>query len=70
MFLWCCWYETENWCCYVIASTHDRAKSLFHEYWREGENTDVRLFKVKEAPGMEEGVYDATWPGLEALGVR
>ena len=54
----------------MIALTHDRAKSLFHEYWREGENTDVRLFKVKEAPGMEEGVYDATWPGLEALGVR
>lgn len=70
MFLWCCWYDTENWCCYVIAPTHGRAKSLFHEYWREGEYADVRCFKVKKADGMEEGVYDATWPGLEALGVR
>ncbi len=70
MFLWCCWYDTDEWCCYVIAPTRGRAKSLFHEYWREGEYTDVRCYKVKEAPEMEQGVYDTTCPELEALGVR
>ena len=70
VFLWCCWYVNDEWCCYVISPTRGRAKSLFQDYWREGEYTDVRCYKVKEAPGMEQGVYDTTCPELEALGVR
>ena len=70
MFLWCCWYDNEEWCCYVIAPSRGRAKSLFQDYWCEGEYTDVRCCKVKEAPGMKQGVYDTTCLELEALGVR
>lgn len=70
MFLWLCWYANDEWCCYVIAPTRGKAKSLFHNYWYEGWYTDVRCCKVKEAPGMEQGIYDMDCPELEALGVR
>lgn len=70
MFLWQCWYANDEWCCYVIAPSRGRAKSLFQDYWREGEYTDVRCYKVKEASGMEPGVYDINCPELEGLGVR
>ena len=70
VFLWCCWYANDEWCCYVIAPSRGRAKSLFQDYWRDGEYTDVRCCKVKEAPGMDQGIYDMDCPELEALGVR
>lgn len=70
MFLWLCWYANDEWCCYVIAPTRGKAKWLFQNYWREGFYTDVRCRKVKEAPGMDQGIYDMDCPELEALGVR
>lgn len=70
MFLWLCWYTNDEWCCYVIAPTRGKAKSLFHNYWDEGWYTDVRCCKVKEAHEARQGVYDMDCPELEALGVR
>ena len=70
MYLWQCWYANDEWGCYVIAPTRGRAKSLFQDYWDEGWYTDVRCRKVKEAPGMDQGIYDMDCPELEALGVR
>lgn len=70
MFLWCCWYANEEWCCYAIASSRGRAKSLFQEYWKDGEYTDVRCCKVKDASRMKQGVYDMNCTELDALGVR
>lgn len=42
MYLWRLWYAGADWCCYVIAKSRSRAKSLFHNYWREGDFIDVR----------------------------
>ena len=70
MFLWLCWYVNTEWCCYVIAPTRGRAKSLFHDYWREGDFVDVRGYKVKEAPDAPQGVYDMDCQELKNLGVR
>ncbi len=70
MYLWTVYYKNEDWCCYVIAPTRGRAKFLFQDYWREGEYTDIRLNKVKEANGYREGVYDMDCDVLRELGVR
>lgn len=70
MFLWLVRYEGDEWCCFVIAQSRGRAKALFQDYWREGEYTEVRCRKVKDATGSEEGVYDVDCPVLEELGVR
>lgn len=70
MYLWTVYYKNEDWCCYVIAPTRGRAKFLFQDYWREGEFTDIRLNKVKEANGYREGVYDMDCDVLRELGVR
>lgn len=70
MYLWTVYYKNEDWCCYVIAPTRGRAKYLFQDYWREGEYTDIRLNKVKEANGYSEGVYDMDCDVLRELGVR
>lgn len=70
MFIWNVWYAGDEWCCFVVAHSRGRAKALFQDYWREGEYTEVRCRKVKEAPGAEEGVYDVDCPALEELGVR
>lgn len=70
LYLWTVYYKNEDWCCYVIASTRGRAKYLFQYYWRNGEYTDIRLNKVKEANGYREGVYDMDCDVLRDLGVR
>lgn len=70
VFLWIVRYAGDEWCCFVVARSRGRAKALFHDYWREGEYTEVRCRKEKAAPETEEGVYDVDCPALEALGVR
>lgn len=70
VYLWTVYYKNEDWCCYVIAPTRGRAKYLFQDYWKEGEFTDIRLNKIKEANGYREGVYDMDCDVLRELGVR
>lgn len=70
MVLWCCWYDTVDWCCYVVAPTRGKAKGLFQNYWNEGDYTDVRCIKVKEAANARKGVYDMDCEELEKLGIR
>lgn len=73
MYLWICWYCTDEWASYVIAPTRGRAKSIFHEHWRAtvyDEYTDVRAQKIRTADGHEESVLDTDCPELENLGVR
>lgn len=73
MYLWICWYATDEWVCYVTAPTRGRAKSLFHDYWRGtvyGEYTDVRTQKIRPSDGYQEAVLDMDCPELEALGAR
>lgn len=70
MFLWCCWYDTVEWCCFVVAPTRGKAKGLFQNYWNEGDYTDVRCRKVKEAANARQGVYDMDCEELEKLDVR
>lgn len=70
MFLWSCSYKNCEWCCYVIAKTKGKAKSLFQDYWRDGEYIDIRVYKVKEAKGFVEGIHDMDDDVLKQLGVR
>lgn len=69
MYLWLCWYANDEWGCYIVAPSRGKAKYLFQEYWDEGEFTDVRARKIKEAVGFREAVLDTDCPELEALGV-
>lgn len=70
MFLWLCYYKDCEWCCYVIAETKGKAKSLFQSYWRDEEYIDIRAYKVKEAKGFREGIHDMDDDVLKSLGVR
>ena len=71
MYLWWMGFTCQEWGSFVIAPTRGRAKALFASYWSgDGEYTDVRGWKVKDAAGFEEGVYDMDCATLEALGER
>lgn len=43
---------------------------MFQNYWNEGDYTDVRCIKVKEAANARKGVYDMDCEELEKLGIR
>lgn len=70
MFLWTVYYKDAEWVCYVIAQTRGRAKSIFADYWKEGEYTDIRCYKAKPADGYDEAIYDYDCEVLAELGVR
>ena len=70
MVLWSCSYKNCEWRCYVIAKTKGKAKSLFQDYWRDGEYIDIGVYKVKEAKGFVEGIHDMDDDVLKQLGVR
>lgn len=70
MYLWRLWYDGADWCCYVIAKSRSRAKSLFHNYWREGDFIDVRGEKYATADGHEEKILDDDCEELRELGAK
>lgn len=70
MYLYRLWYDGAEWCCYVIAKSRGRAKSLFHNYWEEGDYIDIRGEKVRSADGHEEKILDYDCEELEELGEK
>lgn len=71
MFLWLVYFDTAEWGVYITAPSRGRAKSIFKRYsYEDGEFTDIRVHKLKEADGYGEMFLDMDCPELEALGVR
>ena len=76
---WCYYKTDDEWGCYVIAPTHNKAKSLFHEWYLRDiggwdDYTDIRCFKkmvIAEGLGLEPQVLDdPDDPLLKELGLR
>lgn len=71
MNLYLCWFCNDEFDCYVIAPSRNKAKYMFSEYFSyDGDYVDVRCKKLKDAGDCSPGVYDDNCSLLDQLGVR
>lgn len=75
MNLYLCWYDDEDWICYVFAETRGKAKYLFNKFWGGDKDSfiDVRnIFVGKsqliETPSVVDDENHKNYPAVLALG--
>lgn len=72
MNLYMCWYDDEDWSCYVFAETRGKAKYLFDREW-DGEFINVRSRFIGksesiETPSVVDDENHKNYPAVLALG--